>query len=172
MAYDVLINQLLTNLLALSPQVLARIAAFREENDRLNDAWLGTLTYDQVVVVNDLVNEQEYPLTDVREFAEEIDFEALTNGVYEVWCELRADSYPEEVISEFYEDNGADALINSFRNSHIGEYSSREEFIAEIMESEGVKLPGYIVVDYDATWRDLECSGYSEIEGHYFLLVS
>ena len=123
------------------------------------------------MVVNDLVNEQEYPLTDVREFAEDVGFEELTNGVYEAWCKLSTGEMPDEVIREFYEDNGAEALINSFSDSYFGEYSSHREFICELMENDGVQLPGYITVDYDASWSDLESMGYSEINGHYFLPV-
>lgn len=75
---------------------------------------------------------------------------------------------PEVFAAAAYFDIPADEVEDRYQ----GEYSSREDFAAEMVESTGLldQVPENIrcYFDYDAFGRDLLLDGYSEHNDHYF----
>ena len=119
--------------MALSPETLDRLASIREVEESINNKWLATLSQDEVEHTKDLVNEQGFPLSDIREFVQEYGFTGLTDGTYELWCEL-TDQFPESVVEEFVQDFGIGCLAD-FNNWFVGHHTTVESFILEYMET-------------------------------------
>ena len=91
------------------------------------------------------------------------------------------EEYPEqsEILTELLEDYDADAIkafieifgeecLEDFVDSYQGEMSGAE-FAQQITEDcYGVDLPGFVEIDWNATWENLERHDYSEENGFIF----
>ena len=91
------------------------------------------------------------------------------------------EEYPEqsEILTELLEDYDADAIkafieifgeecLENFVDSYHGEMSGAE-FAQQITEDcYGVDLPGFVEIDWNATWENLERYDYSEENGFIF----
>ena len=90
------------------------------------------------------------------------------------------DSEELETLQELLEDYSADAIrafiecfgdvsLENFEDSYQGEYSSGAEFAQQFTEDCWcVDLPGFVEVDWEATWQNLERYDYSEQDGFIF----
>ena len=90
------------------------------------------------------------------------------------------DSEELETLQELLEDYDADAIrafiecfgdvsLEGFQDSYQGEYSSGAEFAQQYTEDCWcVDLPGFVEVDWEATWQNLERYDYSEQDGFIF----
>ena len=89
------------------------------------------------------------------------------------------DSEELETLQELLEDYDADAIrafiecfgdgcLEDFADSYQGEMSGAE-FAQQLTEScWGMDLPGFVEVDWEATWQNLERYDYSEQDGFIF----
>ena len=89
------------------------------------------------------------------------------------------DSEELETLQELLEDYDADAVrafiecfggvdLEGFRDSYQGEMSGAE-FAQQLTEDcYGVDLPGFVEIDWQATWENLERYDYSEQDGFIF----
>ena len=89
--------------------------------------------------------------------------------------------YPDQkdTLAELLEDYDADAVkafieyfgeecLESFEDSYQGEMTGAE-FAQQITEDcYGVDLPGFVEIDWQATWENLERYDYSEQDGFIF----
>jgi len=129
------------------------------ETDLTNTEWLRTLAISNTEVfeqIKSMVNEEGYPLHDIRDFIDTHGLNAFTEGAYHAWEELEK-NYSREAIEAWVEYAGIQA-IESLEDAYMGEFNTPEEF-AEYYFTD---LVGYgdvdtligrgIVIDWEATW--------------------
>jgi antirestriction protein len=130
------------------------------ETDLTNTEWLRTLAISNATVfeqIKSMVNEEGYPLHDIRDFIDTHGLNAFTEGAYHAWEELEK-NYSREAIEAWVEYAGIQA-IESLEDAYMGEFNTPEEF-AEYYFTD---LVGYgdvdtligrgIVIDWEATWE-------------------
>ena len=131
-----------------------------------NTQWLQQLPMRIQQKVQKLVNEEGYPLNDIREFIEEFGYNNFTSGYYETWAEL-TDSYDDEAIRAFVDEYDV-REIEYFEDAYFGQYGTVTEFVAEWIEGEGDEVAHYIVVDYEATWERHLQFDFDFVDGYVF----
>lgn len=146
-----------------------------QDDTLTNTEWLKTVALGTDEVVQeaynkllDLVNNEGYPLDDIRDFIEEYGYKAFVAGYYETWSELTDNSYSMEAIEAFVEEFGIEN-IDSFEDAYCGPYSG-EEYARELVESgwDMNSIPGFVEIDWAATWANLDGMDYVEVDGHIF----
>ena len=132
--------------------------------------WFTVLSADIQADITEMVNEAGYPLHDIRDFIETYGAQAYADGHYVTWCQLTETSGAStSAIEAFVEEFGIDA-IDSFEESYMGEYESREDF-AESYTTEVYDLscvPDYVVIDWSATWDSNMSYDYTYVNGFVF----
>ena len=128
--------------------------------------WLGQLPDNVLPKVQELVNEEGYPISDIREFIEEFGYNNFISGYYETWADL-TDHYDDDAIRAFVDEYSI-RDIESFEDAYYGQYGTVTEFVQEFMEAMGDETPSYVVVDYHATWdRNLRFD-FDFVDGYIF----
>ena len=117
-----------------------------------NTEWLQQLPASVLSKAGELVNEQGYPLSDIRDFIESYGYVAFLEGYYETWADLTDDGYDNEAIEAFIEDNSIEDIDN-FEEAYCGEFGTIREVVEWVMELNGQELPSWLVVDYESTWQ-------------------
>jgi antirestriction protein len=118
--------------------------------------WFTELSADVQADITEMVNEQGYPLGDIREFIEQYGVEAYSDGHYVTWCQLTEElGATNEAIEAYVEEIGIN-YISGFEDAFVGEYESEEDFARsyfdgnyhniDVLEDNGV------VIDWQATW--------------------
>jgi hypothetical protein len=131
------------------------------ETDNLtNTEWLRTLAISNTTVfeqIKSMVNEEGYPLHDIRDFIDTYGLNAFTEGAYHAWEELEK-NYSREAIEAWVEYAGIQA-IESLEDAYMGEFNTPDEFaeyyFTDIMgyeEIDTLKDRG-IVIDWEGTWE-------------------
>jgi antirestriction protein len=120
--------------------------------------WFTALRGDTQADITEMVNEQGYPLDDIRDFVEQYGEEAYVAGHYVTWCELTEQTGADNEAIEAYADVVGISSIGGFEDAYYGEFDSEEEFAEEYY----INIMGYqdieravergIVVDWQATW--------------------
>lgn len=140
-----------------------------------NTDWLTevALSTDEVVQASynkilDLVNNEGYPLDDIRDFIEEYGYKAFVDGHYETWSGLTDNSYSMEAIEAFVGEFGIES-IDGFEDSYCGSWGSGAEYARDLVEGEWHQhhLPDFVEIDWEATWENLS-QDYTEVDGHIF----
>ena len=91
--------------------------------------------------------------------AEDSDYQEQINELLE--------DYPADAIRAFIELYGEDDL-DRFSDSYQGEMSGAEFAQQYTEDCYGVDLPGFVEVDWQETWENLERHDYSEQDGFIF----
>jgi antirestriction protein len=129
------------------------------ETDLTNTEWLRTLAISNATVfeqIKSMVNEEGYPLHDIRDFIDTHGLNAFTEGAYHAWEELEK-NYSREAIEAWVEYAGIQA-IESLEDAYMGEFNTPEEFaeyyFTDLMGYEEVDtlIGRGIVIDWEATW--------------------
>ena len=118
--------------------------------DLTNTQWLQQLPDHVLPKVTELVNEEGYPLSDIREFIESYGYKPFLSGYYETWAELTED-YDNEAVEAFVEDNGIEC-IESFEDAYCGQYGDIVEVVEMLLEIYEVDVPNFVCIDYQGTW--------------------
>jgi len=121
----------------------------------------------------DLVNNEGYPLDDVRDFIDTYGTKAFVDGHYETWADLTDSSYNLEAIEAFVEEFGVEN-INSFEDAYCGSYRDGAHFAQELVTDQmssmaAANIPDFVEINWEATWDNLS-QDYTEIDGHIFHL--
>ena len=121
-------------------------------------AWFTALRADTQLDIAEMVNENGYPLDDIRDFVEQYGEEAYCAGHYATWCELTEQiGADNKAIEAYVEEVGIDC-IGGFEDAYYGEFDSEAEFAEEyytnIMGYQDIEraMERGIVVDWQATW--------------------
>ena len=118
----------------------------------------------------DLVNNEGYPLDDVRDFIDTYGTKAFVDGHYETWAELTENSYSMEAIEAFVEEFGVEN-IGSFEDAYSGTYRDGAHFAQDLVEGgcyfDMDNIPDFVEINWEATWQNLS-QDYTEIDGHIF----
>tara|TARA_B100000003_G_scaffold27223_1_gene21523 strand:- start:363 stop:908 length:546 start_codon:yes stop_codon:yes gene_type:complete len=105
-------------------------------------------------------------ITTAAQEKEELLTEYKDSEELETLKELLED-YPADAIKAFVECFG-DGLLEDFADSYQGEMSGAE-FAQQLTEGcWGMDVPGFVEVDWQATWENLERYDYSEQDGFIF----
>ena len=91
--------------------------------------------------------------------AEDSDYQEQINELLE--------DYPADAIRAFIELYGEDDL-DRFSDSYQGEMSGAEFAQQYTEDCYGVDLPGFVEIDWQATWENLERYDYAEENGFIF----
>lgn len=119
-------------------------------------AWFTDLAEDTQADITDMVNEQGYPLSDIREFIEQYGERAFMSGHYETWCELteRIDA-SNDAIEAYVDEVGIDN-IDGFEDAYVGEYESEADFAQQHFDKHYSNIDALesagMVIDWQATW--------------------
>ena len=143
-----------------------------------NTEWLRTmaLATDAIAIeaytqLTEMVNENGYPLDDIRDFIDTYGAKAFVDGHYDTWEQITNQlGVRNEVIEAFVEEFGIDC-IDEFEDSYCGTYSSGAEYARELVEggwSHSMdNIPYFVEIDWEATWDNLS-QDYTEVDGHIF----
>jgi len=141
-----------------------------------NTEWLRTMALgtDEVAKeayakLTEMVNEQGYPLDDIRDFIDTYGYVAFVDGHYETWEQITDQLGVEnEVVEAFVEEFGID-YIDGFEDSYQGTYRNGAEFARELVEGgwEIDNIPDFVQIDWEATWENLS-GDYTEVDGYIF----
>jgi hypothetical protein len=116
-----------------------------------NAEWLKDQSATSLCKIIELVNNEGYPIDDVRDFVEVYGSKALLEGHYETWAEID-ESFDQDAIEAFVEEFGIEN-IEHFEDAYSGVYESEEQFAEEYFtECMDVQIPEGIVVDWEQTW--------------------
>ena len=134
--------------------------------------WFTDLSADVQAEITYLVNDEGYPLSDIREFIEQYGVEAYSDGHYMTWCELTERSGADTEAVEAFVDEFGIQNLESFEDAYRGEYDSEEDFAQQYFDNmyssvgqlEGVGL----VVDWQATWDTNLRYDFSYNNGYVF----
>ena len=134
--------------------------------------WFTALSADLQGDITEMVNENGYPLSDIREFVEAYGAEAYASGHYITWCELTEHSGADnDAIEAFVEEFGIDA-IGSFEDAFHGEYDSEEDFAQRYFDNMysgvGQLEDAGLVIDWQATWDTNLRYDFSYNNGYVF----
>lgn len=131
--------------------------------------WFTALSADIQGDITEMVNENGYPLSDIRNFIEQYGAQAYADGLYVTWCELEEDcNASTEAIEAFVEEFGVNCL-NDFEDAYRGEYDS-EAYFAEQYTTDCVPfhVPDWVVIDWQATWDNELSNSFTYNNGHVF----
>jgi hypothetical protein len=132
-----------------------------------NAEWLKDQSATSLCKIIELVNNEGYPIDDVRDFVEVYGSKALLEGHYETWAEID-ESFDQDAIEAFVEEFGIEN-IEHFENAYSGVYESEEQFAEEYFtECMDVQIPEGIVVDWEQTWDCNLRYNYSFLKGFVF----
>ncbi len=134
-----------------------------------NAEWLKDQSATALCKIIELVNNDGYPIDDVREFVEVHGAKALLDGHYETWAEFD-DCYDQEAIEAVVEEFVINCIGN-FEDAYCGKYDSGAEYARELVEggwSHSMdNIPGFVEIDWEATWENLS-QDYTEVDGYIF----
>ena len=146
------------------------------EDTLTNTEWLKTVVLGTDEVVQeaynkllDMVNNEGYPLDDIRDFIDTYGAKAFVDGHYETWEEITDQlGVDNDVIEAFVEEFGINS-IGGFEESYQGTYRDGAEFARELFEGgwNMDNIPGFVEIDWEATWQNLS-QDYTEVDGHIF----
>ena len=132
-----------------------------------NAEWLKEQSATALCKIIELVNNEGYPIDDVRSFVEVYGSKALLEGHYETWAEID-ESFDQEAIEAFIEEFGVENLEH-FEDAYHGAYETEEQFAEEYFtECMGAQIPDGIVVDWEQTWNYSLRYDYTFSEGFVF----
>ena len=100
-----------------------------EDDELTNTQWIRTIqtsnqeAYDKIV---EMVNEEGYPLDDIRDFIDNYGLNPFMSGLYHVWEELE-NSFSREAIVAFIDEFSIDDL-ERFEDAYYGCFDSAEDF--------------------------------------------
>lgn len=119
-------------------------------------AWFTNLAEDTQANITEMVNEQGYPLSDIREFIEQYGERAFMFRYYETWCELTEQIGASNDAIEAYVDEVGIDNIGGFEDAYIGEYESEADFAQRYFDEhysniDTLQAAG-VVIDWQATW--------------------
>lgn len=116
-----------------------------------NAEWLKDQSATALCKIIELVNNEGYPLDDVREFVESYGAKALLDGHYETWAEFD-DCYNQEAIEAFVEEFGIENVAH-FEDTYYGQYEDEADFAKEFYsDTESTQLPEWVVIDWQASF--------------------
>lgn len=146
------------------------------EDTMTNSEWLTTMVVstDEIAQkaynkILDLVNNEGYPLDDIRDFIEGYGYAAFDEGHYETWAQITDQcGVSNDVVEAFVQEFGIDS-IDGFEDSYCGTYRDGAEYAREMVEScyDMDRVPGFVEIDWEATWQNLS-QDYTEVDGHIF----
>ena len=116
-----------------------------------NAEWLKEQSATALCKIIELVNNEGYPIEDVREFVETYGAKAMLEGFYEDWADLD-ESNDQDAIAEFVEEFGIEN-VKHFEDSYHGQYDDEADFAeAFYSDTESTQLPEWVVVDWQASF--------------------
>lgn len=119
-------------------------------------AWFTDLAEDTQADITDMVNEQGYPLDDIRDFVEQYGEEAYCAGHYVTWCELTEQIGASNDAIEAYVDEVGIDNIDGFEDAYVGEYESEADFAQQHFDEHYSNIDALesagMVIDWQATW--------------------
>ena len=133
--------------------------------------WFTALSADVQGDITEMVNENGYPLSDIRDFIEQYGVEAYSDGHYVTWCELTEHSGADnDAIEAFVEEFGIN-YIGDFDDAFRGEYDSEADFAEQYTNdcyTDTTVLPDWVVIDWQATWDNELSSSFTYNNGYVF----
>jgi hypothetical protein len=131
--------------------------------------WFTALNDDIQGDIMEMVNEAGYPLDDIRDFIETYGAHSYANGHYVTWCQLEEELGASTLaVRAFVEEFGIDA-IDGFEDAYYGEYASEAEFAEEYATGDyNVKVPDFVVIDWQATWDTNLSYNFTYNNGYVF----
>lgn len=116
-----------------------------------NAEWLKDQSATALCKIIELVNNDGYPLDDVRDFVETHGVKAMLEGHYETWAEFD-DCYDQEAIEAFVEEFGIENVAH-FEDAYHGQYEGEADFAeAFYSDTESTQLPEWVVIDWQASF--------------------
>lgn len=134
--------------------------------------WFTELSTDIQGDIISMVNENGYPLGDIRHFIEQYGGGAYSDGHYATWCELTEDRSADNDAIESYVDEVGIDNIGGFEDAYVGEYDSEADFARvyfdENYHSISVLEDSGVVIDWQATWDTNLRYNYAYNGGYVF----
>lgn len=94
---------------------------------------------------------EKMSLSEIKALAEKLEEMGDDAEAFAKWCDHTG-------------EDSFDADENSFRDAYQGHHNSEEDFVQNLCEDIGHKIPDYIRVDWEATARDFFISDYFSVE--------
>ena len=120
----------------------------------------------EVVEKVDELVEDNYALDDILEFIDQ-NSEADFISFYEEYCTV-GENIGYDVVDAFVKYHGSMCYVEHVEDAYQGIYNDEATFAEEYYENVYGEVPGFLVVDWDATWNSSLLYDYDFIDGYVF----
>ena len=110
--------------------------------------------------------EDNYDLDDILEFVD-ANSEADLVAYYEQYC-TAGERIGYDVVDAFVKYHGSMCYVEHVEDAYQGIYNDEATFAEEYYENVYGEVPGFLVVDWDATWNSSLLYDYDFIDGYVF----
>jgi len=121
---------------------------------------------ETVEKIDELV-EDNYDLDDILEFIDN-NSEADFISYYEDYC-TAGENIGYDVVDAFVKYHGSMSYVEHVEDAYRGCYDDEETFAEEYYTEIYGEVPGFLVVDWEATWNSSLRYDFDFVEGHMFL---
>ena len=108
--------------------------------------------------------EDNYEITDILEFIDENSEEDFVT-YYADYVE-QGENLGYDVVDAFVEENGF-CDVEHCEDAYVGCYESTEDFVEELIEEQGGRIPDFVIVDLKETWERSLSYDYDAVEKGY-----
>lgn len=121
------------------------------------------LKIETVEKIHELIHET-YALKDMLEFIDENDEDTFV-AYYEEYV-AQGENLGYDAVDAFIEENGF-CDVEHCEDAYVGRYESTEDFVEELIEEQGGRIPDFVIVDLKETWDRSLSYDYDAVEKGY-----
>ena len=121
---------------------------------------------ETVEKIEELTEENSYALDDILTFIDE-NSEADLVAYYEEYC-TAGENVGYDVVDAFVKYHGSMSYVEHVEDAYQGIYNDEATFAEEYYENVYGEVPGFLVVDWDATWNSSLRYDYDFVDGYVF----
>ena len=110
--------------------------------------------------------EDNYDLDDILEFVDQNSEEDLV-AYYEIYC-TAGEKIGYDVVDAFVKYHGDMCYVENVEDAYRGVYSSEADFTEEFYNEVYGDVPSFLVVDWEATWKQSLTYEFDFIDGYVF----
>jgi hypothetical protein len=124
------------------------------------------LKLETVEFIEENCIEGEYDLDDALKFIDEYNEDAFV-GYYDEYIRV-GESIGYDVVDAFIEHQGDVSYVEHVEEAYRGVYNSGADFTEEFYNEVYGDVPSFLVVDWEATWKQSLSYDFDFVDGYVF----